>query len=123
MAQPTLIGMSGDTLREAFGKALADLMDEFPNVVVLDGDVAGGTGAHHVRTRYPDRFFQMGIAEQNMMGVAAGMAATGLIPVITTFAAFSLRAYEIARLSVAYANRNVKIVCSHPGLDTGPDGA
>lgn len=121
--QPQLIGTSGDTLREAFGRALADLMAEFPNVVVLDGDVAGGTGTHHVRTRYPERFYQMGIAEQNMMCVAAGMAATGLVPVVTTFAVFGLRAYEMARLSVAYARQNVKIVCSHPGLDTGPDGA
>lgn len=123
MGTPQLIGTAGDTLREAFGRALADLMVDYPNVVVLDADVAGGTGTHHVRKRYPERFYQIGIAEQNMMGMAAGMAATGLVPVVTTFAVFGMRAYEIARLSIAYPRRNVKIVCSHPGLDTGPDGA
>lgn len=120
---PQLIGSSGDSLREAFGKALVGLADEFPNVVVLDADIAGGTGAHHVRSAYPKRFFQFGIAEQNMMGVAGGMAAVGLTPVVTSFAVFCLRALEQARLSVAYARRNVKIVASHPGLDVGPDGA
>lgn len=121
--QPQLVGSSGDTLREAFGQALADLMPEFPNVVVLDGDVAGGTGIHHVRSRHPERFYEIGIAEQNMMCVAAGMSATGLVPVVTTFAVFALRAFEMARLAIACDERNVKIVCSHPGLDTGPDGA
>jgi len=120
---PQLIGSSGDSLREAFGKALTALAADFPNMVVLDADVAGGTGAHNFRTAHPDRFYQFGIAEQNMVAAAGGMAATGLIPVVTTFAIFTLRALEQARLSVAYANRNVKIVASHPGLDVGPDGA
>ncbi|HEY9078882.1 transketolase family protein [Magnetovibrio sp.] len=120
---PQLIGSSGDSLREAFGKALVGLADEFPNLVVLDADVAGGTGAHNFRTAHGHRFYQFGIAEQNMVAAAGGMAATGLIPVVTTFAVFALRALEQARLSVAYANRNVKIVASHPGLDVGPDGA
>jgi len=120
---PQLIGSSGDSLREAFGKALTALADDFPNLVVLDADVAGGTGAHNFRTSHGDRFYQFGIAEQNMVAAAGGMAATGLIPVVTTFAVFALRALEQARLSVAYADRNVKIVASHPGLDVGPDGA
>lgn len=120
---PQLIGTSGDSLREAFGKALTALADEYPNAVVLDADVAGGTGAHNFRSAHPDRFFQFGIAEQNMVAAAGGMAATGLIPVVTTFAIFTLRALEQARLSIAYPNRNVKIVASHPGLDVGPDGA
>ena len=119
---PALIGTSGDSLREAFGRALADLAPEYPDLVVLDADIAGGTGTHHVRTRHPDRFYQFGIAEQNMMAVAGGMAAVGLLPVVTTFAVFCLRALEQARLSIAYAERNVKIVASHPGLDVGPDG-
>lgn len=123
MSSPALIGSSGDSLREAFGKALVKIADEMPNMVVLDADIAGGTGAHHFRRCHPDRFFQFGIAEQNMMSAAGGMAATGLIPVVTTFAVFCLRAIEQARLSVAYSQRNVKIVGSHPGLDTGPDGA
>jgi transketolase len=121
-ASPQLIGTSGDSLREAFGKALTLCADELKNVVVLDADIAGGTGVHHFRKAHPDRFFQFGIAEQNMMAAAAGMAATGLIPVVTTFAVFCLRAVEQARLSIAYAKRNVKIVASHPGLDVGPDG-
>jgi transketolase len=91
--------------------------------VVFDADIAGGTGVHHFRKSYPERFFQFGIAEQNMMAAAGGFASTGIIPFVTTFAVFCLRALEQARLSIAYARRNVKIVASHPGLDTGPDGA
>ena len=121
-ASPQLIGSSGDSLREAFGKALTECANDYPNVVVLDADIAGGTGVHHFRKSNPDRFFQFGIAEQNMMAAAGGMAATGLIPIVTTFAVFCLRAIEQARLSIAYAKRNVKIVASHPGLDVGPDG-
>jgi transketolase len=121
-AAPQLIGSSGDSLREAFGKALVKLADRYPNFVVLDADIAGGTGTHHFRRACPDRFYQFGIAEQNMMAAAAGMAAVGLVPFVTTFAVFCLRAIEQARLSIAYARRNVKIVASHPGLDVGPDG-
>lgn len=120
---PQLLGSSGDTLREAFGRALVELAAKHPNFVVLDGDVAGGTGTHHFRSAQPGRFYQMGIAEQNMMSAAGGMAATGLIPFVTTFSVFCLRAVEQARLSIAYPRRNVKIVASHPGLDVGPDGA
>jgi transketolase len=119
---PALIGTSGDSLREAFGKALSQLAYEFPQVVVLDADIAGGTGAHHFRKSHPKRFLQFGIAEQNMMAAAGGLAAVGLIPVVTTFAVFCLRAIEQARLSLAYTRRNAKIVASHPGLDVGPDG-
>lgn len=118
-----MIGTSGDSLREAFGKKLTELATSYPDVIVLDADIAGGTGIHHFRKSFPDRFIQCGIAEQNMMATAAGIAATGLIPVVTTFAVFMLRAIEQARLSIAYANMNVKIVASHPGLDVGPDGA
>ena len=121
-ASPQLIASSSDSLREAFGKALSECADAYPNVVVLDADIAGGTGVHHFRKSHPDRFFQFGIAEQNMMAAAGGMAATGLIPIVTTFAVFCLRAVEQARLSIAYTKRNVKIVASHPGLDVGPDG-
>ena len=119
---PALIGTSGDSLREAFGKALSQLADEFPKLVVLDADIAGGTGVHHFRKSHPGRFLQFGIAEQNMMAAAGGVAAVGMLPVVTTFAVFCLRAIEQARLSLAYARRNAKIVASHPGLDVGPDG-
>jgi transketolase len=121
-AVPQLIGSSGDSLREAFGKALSSLADTYSDVVVLDADIAGGTGTHHFRKSHPERFLQFGIAEQNMMAAAGGLAATGFTPIVTTFAVFCLRAVEQARLSIAYANRNVKIVASHPGLDVGPDG-
>src|SRR5580698_5093873 len=121
MSNPALIA-NGDSLREAFGKALSNLGDEFPNMVVLDADLAGGTGVHHFRKSHPARLIQFGIAEQNMMAAAGGMAAVGLLPVVTTFAVFCLRAIEQARLSICYARRNAKIVASHPGLDVGPDG-
>src|SRR6202012_1689917 len=121
MSSPALIANS-DSLREAFGKTLSALGGEFPRLVVLDADIAGGTGVHHFRKSHPDRLIQFGIAEQNMMAAAGGMAAVGLIPVVTTFAVFCLRAVEQARLSLGYARRNAKIVASHPGLDVGPDG-
>ena len=121
--KPALIAKTGDSLRESFGKELTRLSEIYKNVVVLDADIAGGTGAHHFRKNFPDRFIQCGIAEQNMMAMAGGIAATGLIPVVTTFAVFMLRAIEQARLSIAYADMNVKIVASHPGIDVGPDGA
>ena len=91
--------------------------------MILDADIAGGTGMHHFRDKYPDRFIQCGIAEQNMMAMAGGLASTGFIPVVTTFSVFMLRAIEQARLSIAYTNLNVKLIASHPGLDVGPDGA
>src|SRR5450755_2717271 len=122
MSDPALIAATGDSLREAFGKALSRLADEFPKLVVLDADIAGGTGVHHFRKSHPERLLQFGIAEQNMMAAAGGLAAVGLIPVVTTFAVFCLRAIEQARLSICYAGRNAKIVASHPGLDVGPDG-
>lgn len=121
-AAPQLIGSAGDSLREAFGKSLTHHAQRHEKLVVLDADIAGGTGVHHFRKAYPDRFIQCGIAEQNMMAMAGGLAATGFLPVVTTFAVFCLRAIEQARLSVAYARRNVKIAASHTGLDVGPDG-
>ena len=120
---PSLIGTSGDSLREAFGKTLVELAERYPKFVVFDADVAGGTGTHHFLKAYPNRFYQFGIAEQNMMAAAGGFASTGVVPFVTTFAVFCLRATEQVRLSIAYAQRNVKIVASHPGLDVGPDGA
>ena len=121
MSSPALIANS-DSLREAFGKALSALGDEFPKLVVLDADIAGGTGVHHFRKAYPERLIQFGIAEQNMMAAAGGLAAVGMLPVVTGFACFLERAYEQTRLSIGYARRNAKIVASHPGLDVGPDG-
>jgi len=112
-----------DSNREAFGRALVELAKKH-KFFVLDADVAGGTGVHHFRTAYPKRYFNCGIAEQSMVCIAAGLQAETDWPVfVTTFAAFGLRAWEHIRLSIGYCNRNVKVVCSHPGLDVGPDGA
>ncbi len=121
--KPTLIGTNGESLREAFGKTLVELAQQNEKFVVFDADVAGGTGTHHFRKSNPERFYQFGIAEQNMVAAASGFASTGIIPFVTTFAVFSLRAVEQLRLSIAYTNSNVKLVASHPGLDVGPDGA
>ena len=123
MNNPKLIAKSFGSLREAFGKSVTKIAKNNKKIVILDADLAGGTGCHHFLKRYPKRFFQCGIAEQNMISVSAGMASLGLIPFATTFAVFALRAFEQARLSIAYTNLNVKIVASHGGLDTGPDGA
>lgn len=111
------------TMRDAFGLALIDLAKTRKDFVVLDADVAGGTGTSIFRETYPDRFIQCGIAEQNMMSLAAGLSTTGVIPIVTCYAVFaSMRAIEQARNSIAYPNFNVKIVVSHVGLDVGPDG-
>jgi len=120
---PSLIGTSGETLREAFGRALTGAAARYPSLIVLDADVAGGTGTHHFRRAHPERFLQLGIAEQNMVGVAAGLALAGCLPVASTFAVFALRTIEQVRQSIAYPRLNVKLAASHPGLDAGPDGA
>ena len=123
MSNPNLIAKTYGSLREAFGVSITKVAKTNKKIVLLDGDLAGGTGAHHFLKKYPERFVQCGIAEQNMISVSAGMASIGLIPFATTFAVFALRAFEQARLSISYTNLNVKIVASHGGLDTGPDGA
>ncbi|WP_417762010.1 transketolase family protein [Shewanella sp.] len=120
---PSLVGQQGNSLREAFGIALTDLANTDDKILVMDADVAGGTGTHHFRSTHPERFIQCGIAEQNMISAAAGLATTGFKPFVTTFATFMLRGIEQIRLSVAYSKKNVKFVASHPGLDVGPDGA
>ncbi|MCJ9430322.1 transketolase family protein [Kordiimonas marina] len=112
------------SVRDAFGRVLVHMADERKDWVLLDADVAGGTGAKPLVAAHPDRVVQFGIAEQNMMAAAGGMADTGLIPVVSTFAAFgTMRAHEQFRTAIAYPNRNVKLCCSHIGLDVGPDGA
>ncbi|MCK0070484.1 transketolase family protein [Kordiimonas laminariae] len=112
------------SVRDAFGRVLVDQASEREDWVLLDADVAGGTGAKPLVGSNPDRVMQFGIAEQNMMAASAGVADTGLIPVVSTFAAFGcMRAHEQFRTAVAYAERNVKLCCSHIGVDVGPDGA
>ena len=110
--------------RAAYGEALVELAEKYPELVVFDADLAGATMTKGLAAKYPDRFFDMGIAECNMTGVAAGMAACGFKPFTNTFAIFaSGRAWEQVRNSVAYPRLNVKIVGSHGGLSVGEDGA
>jgi transketolase len=112
------------SLREAFGRALTTLGATNRDFVVLDADVAGGTSTSHFKNAFPDRFYDFGIAEQNMMAAASGMAAVGLRPVVTTFAVFAtMRALEQLRTFVAYPRFPVLVAGSHCGLDVGPDGA
>ena len=110
--------------RAAYGKALAALGEAYPDLVVLDADLSGSTMTKDFAAKYPDRFFDMGIAEGNMAGVAAGLAACGKKPFINSFAMFSAgRAWEQVRNSIAYPGLNVKVIGSHGGLSVGEDGA
>lgn len=109
--------------REAYGKALVDLGNENGKVVVLDADLAGATMTKYFRDAYPQRFFDCGIAEADMMNIAAGLSTMGLVPFCSTFAMFGAgRAYEQIRNSIAYPRFNVKICCSHAGVSVGEDG-
>ena len=109
--------------REAYGKALVELGEQNKNVVVLDADLAGATMTKFFKTAHPDRFFDCGIAEANMMNIGAGLSTMGLIPFCSTFAMFGAgRAYEQIRNSIAYPKFNVKICCSHAGVSVGEDG-
>ncbi len=110
--------------RESYGEALTALAEKYENLVVLDADLAAATKTGIFKKAYPDRFFDCGIAEANMMGVAAGLAASGMIPFASTFAMFAAgRAYEIVRNSIGYPNLNVKIGATHAGISVGEDGA
>jgi len=110
--------------RESYGEALTALAEKYPNLVVLDADLAAATKTGIFKKAYPDRFFDCGIAEANMMGVAAGLAASGMIPFASTFAMFAAgRAYEIVRNSIGYPHLNVKIGATHAGISVGEDGA
>ena len=112
------------SLRTAFGQALCETAVRREDFVLFDADVASGTGAKSFVERFPERVIQFGIAEQNLMAAAAGLASTGLIPVVCTFAVFGvMRAHEQFRTAVAYPRRDVKLCCSHLGVDVGPDGA
>ncbi|MBQ6384965.1 MAG: transketolase family protein [Lachnospiraceae bacterium] len=110
--------------RESYGNALAALGAEYPNLVVLDADLAGATKTGVFKKAYPDRFIDCGIAESNLMAVAAGLAATGIIPFASTFAMFAAgRAFEQVRNSIGYPHLNVKIGATHAGISVGEDGA
>ena len=110
--------------RESYGEALTALAERYLQLVVLDADLAAATKTSIFKKAYPDRFFDCGIAEENMMGVAAGLAAAGKIPFASTFAMFAAgRAYEIVRNSIGYPGLNVKIGATHAGISVGEDGA
>ncbi len=109
--------------REAYGKALVDLGTQNDKVVVLDADLAGATMTKYFKAAHPDRFYDCGIAEANMMNIGAGLSTMGLVPFCSTFAMFGAgRAYEQIRNSIAYPKFNVKICCSHAGVSVGEDG-
>lgn len=110
--------------RESYGQALVDLAEEFPNLVVLDADLAAATKTGGFKKAYPDRFFDCGIAEGNMMGIAAGLAAAGKVVFASSFAMFAAgRAFEQVRNSIGYPHLNVKIGATHAGISVGEDGA
>lgn len=110
--------------RDAYGEVLAELGETNKDVVVLDADLSGSTKTAIFAKKFPERFFNMGIAEQDMMGTAAGLASSGKIPFASTFAIFATgRAWEQVRQSIAYPKLNVKIVATHAGITVGEDGA
>ncbi|MBO5180258.1 MAG: transketolase family protein [Clostridia bacterium] len=110
--------------RESYGKALAELGEKYKDVVVLDADLAAATKTIDFKKKFPERFFDIGIAEQDLMGTAAGLALGGKIPFASTFAIFaSGRAYDQVRNTIAYSKLNVKIAATHAGITVGEDGA
>ncbi|MGN8808520.1 transketolase family protein [Absicoccus porci] len=116
--------MAKQATRAAYGEAIAELVQENKNVVVLDADLAGSTKSGEAKKVCPERHFDMGIAEGNMMAVAAGLAASGKIAYASTFAVFATgRAYDQVRNSICYPNLNVKICATHAGITVGEDGA
>jgi transketolase len=108
--------------RAAFGEALAELGEKMPDIVALDADLAGSTQTSLFAKKFPDRFFQLGIAEGNMVSVAAGLALAGKIPFAASFACFLTGRFEQIRVSVAYNQANVKLVGTHSGIGIGEDG-
>jgi len=111
------------SLRETYGKTLLELGKENPDIVVLDADLCRSTMTHYFASKFPERSFDCGIAEQNMVGIAAGMAASGKIPFASTFAVFVPgRCFDQVRMSIAQPGLNVKLVSTHGGITVGEDG-
>ena len=112
------------SLRDAYGETLVELGKEDERIVVLDADLSGSTKTAKFAKAFPERFFNFGIAEIDMMNAAAGLSTTGKIPFVSTFAIFGTgRAWEAVRQTICYPNLNVKIVCTHGGITVGEDGA
>lgn len=111
-------------MRDGYGKALLSLCEQGENLMVLDADVAKSTRTVWVRDQYPDRFLDMGISEQDMVGTAAGLALSGMIPFVSTYGVFLAgRAWDQIRTTVCYNKLNVKLAGAHAGISVGPDGA
>jgi transketolase len=111
------------SLREIYGRTLLELGGEHPDIVVLDADLSHSTMTGYFAQKFPERYFNCGIAEQNMAGIAGGLAASGKIPFASTFAAFSAgRSFDQIRLSIAQPRLNVKFVVTHGGISVGEDG-
>ena len=117
--------MAGEvSLRESYGKTLAELGKKYPDIVVLDADLCPSTMTQYFMREFPDRSFNLGVAEQNMIGIAAGLAASGKIPFASTFAVFAPgRCFDQVRVSIAQPKLNVKLVTTHGGISVGEDGA
>ena len=110
--------------RAAYGETLVKLGEIYPNMVVLDADLSKSTKTIMFAKKYPERFFEMGIAEANMISTAAGLASTGKLPFVSTFAVFATgRVYDQIRMDLAYSQTNVKIFATHGGISVGKDGA
>ncbi len=116
------IGELGSATRASFGEALSGIGKEFKNVVVLDADLSKSTKSESFSKVSPERFFQMGIQEANMIGVAAGLAFSGKIPFLCSFGAFLTGRFDQIRVTVGYANANVRLVGTHAGVGIGEDG-
>ncbi len=113
----------GKAIRVAYGEAIAKLGHTNDKIVVLDADLSGATQTKYFKKEFPDRFYNVGIAEGNLMGIAAGLAYQGFIPFASTFAVFGTgRAFEIVRNQIAYVNLNVKLALTHSGISVGEDG-
>ncbi len=116
-------GVVMDSLRDAYGDTLVELGNEGANIIVFDADLAGSTRTSKFAKAFPERFFNMGAAEQGMVAAAAGASTTGVVPFISTFAMFATgRAYEFVRQACGVGHQNVKIVATHAGLTVGEDG-
>ena len=114
--------MASKATRAAFGEALLDLGARDPRIVTVDADLSKSTMTSAFAKKYPDRAYNLGIAESNMVGIGAGLALTGKIPFVCSFACFVVGRFETIRISVAYTNANVKIVGTHSGIAIGEDG-
>jgi transketolase len=124
MGAPSQSSSDKKATRDAYGEALVELGEKRKDIVVLDADLSGSTKTADFRKKFPDRFFNVGVAEQNLVGHSAGLALAGFVPFASSFAMFlSGRAWEVVRNSIVYPKLNVKLVASHGGITVGEDGA